>query len=77
MVDSENWSYGSVRNPLQVAYESGMEERKTRVLNGIFNADLKIIDGLNVGMQYSANIYTRRWMSLTRRCCLITRTVAR
>ena len=21
MVDSENWSYGSVRNPLQVAYE--------------------------------------------------------
>ena len=60
MVDSENWSYGSVRNPLQVAYESGMEERKTRVLNGIFNADLKIIDGLNVGMQYSANIYTRQ-----------------
>ena len=34
MVDSENWSYGSVRNPLQVAYESGTEERKTRVLNG-------------------------------------------
>ena len=60
MVDSENWSYGSVRNPLQVAYESGMEERKARVLNGIFNADLKIIDGLNVGMQYSANIYTRQ-----------------
>ena len=60
MVDSENWSYGSVRNPLQVAYESGSEERKTRVLNGIFNADLKIIDGLNAGMQYSANIYTRQ-----------------
>ena len=60
MVDSENWSYGSVRNPLQVAYESGSEERKTRVLNGIFNADLKIIDGLNAGMQYSANVYTRQ-----------------
>ncbi len=28
MVDSENWSYGSVRNPLQVAYESGMEEQE-------------------------------------------------
>ena len=60
MGDSENWAYGSVRNPLQVAYESGMEARKTPVLNGIFNADLKIIDGLNVGMQYSANIYTRQ-----------------
>ena len=23
MVDGDNWSYGSVRNPLQVAYESG------------------------------------------------------
>lgn len=60
MVDGDNWSYGSVRNPLQVAYESGSEERKTRVLNGIFNADLKIIDGLNAGMQYSANVYTRQ-----------------
>ena len=78
MVDSENWSYGSVRNPLAGNLWSGMEERKTRVLNGIFNADLKIIDGLNhryaVLCKY---IYPPRWMSLTRRCCLITRTVAR
>ena len=37
----------------------GSEERKTRVLNGI-NADLKIMNGLNAGMQYSANVYTRQ-----------------
>lgn len=58
--DGPNWSYGSVRNPLQVAHESGTEKRNTRVTNALFNADFKIIEGLHLGGQYSANIYSRQ-----------------
>lgn len=36
------------------------EERKPGCSMKYSNADLKIIDGLNAGMQYSANIYTRQ-----------------
>ena len=58
-VDSENWSNGSVKNPLSIAYDGGTEKRKSRTLNTIVGADLKIIDGLNLGGQYAANYYFR------------------
>ena len=58
-VDSENWSNGSVKNPLSIAYDGGTEQRKSRTLNTIIGADLKIIEGLNLGGQYAANYYFR------------------
>lgn len=58
-IDTDHWSYGMVKNPLYVAYGSGTEQRKSRVLNAIASADLKIIDGLNLGGQYAANYYFR------------------
>lgn len=58
--DSPYWSHGSVTNPLQVAYEGGTEKRNTRVTNALFNADFKIVEGLHLGGQYSANIYGRQ-----------------
>lgn len=53
------WSYGSVTNPLYVAYEGGTENRKSRTLNSIIEANLKIIEGLYLNGQYSANYYFR------------------
>lgn len=57
--ESDHWSKGSVKNPLYVAYGSGTEQRRSRTLNSIVNADLRIIDGLNLGAQYAANYYFR------------------
>ncbi|MEG0559283.1 MAG: TonB-dependent receptor [Muribaculaceae bacterium] len=57
--NSDYYSSGMVKNPVDVAYNSGTEERKSRVFNGIVGADLKIIEGLNLGGQYSANYYFR------------------
>lgn len=50
---------GSVKNPLSIAYDGGTEQRKSRTLNTIIGADLKIIEGLNLGGQYAANYYFR------------------
>lgn len=57
--DTEYWSSGSINNPVYVAREGGEEKRKSRTLNTIVNADLRIIDGLNLGGQYAANYYFR------------------
>jgi len=56
--ETENWSQGSVTNPLQVAYSDGYGKTNSRALNTIANADLKIAKGLNFNGQYSANYYT-------------------
>ncbi len=53
------YSFGMVRNPVNVAYNSGTEARQSRTFNGIIGGDLKIIEGLNLGAQYSVNYYTR------------------
>ena len=50
---------GSINNPVYVAKEGGEEKRKSRTLNTIVSADLRIIDGLNLGGQYAANYYFR------------------
>ena len=57
--DTEWYSFGAVKNPVNVARNSGSEKRKSRTFNGIVGADLKIIDGLNLAGQYSANYYWR------------------
>ncbi|WP_410084205.1 SusC/RagA family TonB-linked outer membrane protein, partial [Barnesiella intestinihominis] len=57
--DTEYWSSGSINNPVYVAKEGGEEKRKSRTLNTIVSADLRIIDGLNLGGQYAANYYFR------------------
>lgn len=57
--ETDHWSYGTVKNPVYVAYGSGTEQRKSRALNTIVGADLKIIEGLNLGGQYAANYYFR------------------
>lgn len=57
--DTEYWSSGSINNPVYVATEGGEEKRKSRTLNTIVSADLRIIDGLNLGGQYAANYYFR------------------
>lgn len=57
--DSDYYSSGMVRNPVDIAYNSGTEKRKSRAFNGIVGADLRIIDGLNIGGQYAANYYFR------------------
>ncbi|PMC24633.1 SusC/RagA family TonB-linked outer membrane protein [Hoylesella buccalis] len=57
--DTPYWSYGSVGNPLYVAYEGGSEKSKSRTLNAIIEANLKIVDGLYLNGQYAANYYFR------------------
>lgn len=57
--DTEHWSYGSVRNPLDVAYDGGRAIRRSRTLNAIGNATLSIAKGLNMSGQYAANYYFR------------------
>lgn len=57
--DTDWYSFGAVKNPVNVARNSGTEKRKSRTFNGIVGADLKIIDGLNLAGQYSANYYWR------------------
>ena len=57
--DTEWYSFGMVRNPVDVAYNSGTEKRQSRTFNGIISADLRIIDGLILGGQYSNNYYSR------------------
>lgn len=57
--NTEWWSTGPVLNPLYVAYDSGTEQRKSRALNSIIGADLRIVDGLNLGGLYAANYYFR------------------
>ncbi|WP_434533889.1 TonB-dependent receptor [Bacteroides sedimenti] len=58
-VDSDVFSSASVKNPVDVAYNSGYSKRNSRTLNGIMNASLKIIEGLNISGQYAANYYVR------------------
>lgn len=58
-IDTDHWSNGTVKNPLYVAYGSGQEERKSRVLNAIAGAELKIVEGLNFGGQFATNYYFR------------------
>ncbi len=58
-IDTPYWSHGSVNNPLYVAYEGGTENRKSRTLNSIIEANFRIIDGLFLNGQYSANYYAR------------------
>ncbi|MDD2960664.1 MAG: TonB-dependent receptor [Muribaculaceae bacterium] len=53
------YSNGMVRNPLDVAYNSGTNKRKSRVFNGIVGADWNIFDELHLTGQYSANYYFR------------------
>ena len=53
------YAFGAVRNPVDVAYNSGFERRNTRVFNGIVNASLNLITGLNLNGQYSVNYYSR------------------
>lgn len=57
--DTDWYSFGAVKNPVYVANNSGTEKRNTRVFNGIATAQLKIIEGLNLEGQYSANYYSR------------------
>jgi len=57
--DSPYWSYGSVSNPVRVAYESGYTKTYSRTFNGNFNATLNLIEGLDVNTQYAYNYYTR------------------
>ena len=57
--DTDWYSFGMVRNPVDVAYNSGTEERKTRTFNGIVGADIRIIDQLHLAGQYAVNYYTR------------------
>ncbi|WP_298649128.1 TonB-dependent receptor [uncultured Proteiniphilum sp.] len=57
--DSPYWSYGSVSNPVRVAYESGYTKNYSRTFNGNLNATLRLIDGMNVNAQYAYNYYTR------------------
>lgn len=57
--DTEWYSFGMVRNPVDVAYNSGTEERQTRTFNGIVGADIRIIDQLHLTGQYAANYYSR------------------
>lgn len=56
-VDTDKWSKGSVRNPLCIAYEGGKDLGKSRTLNTIANANFKILEGLTLDGQYSANYY--------------------
>lgn len=58
-VDTDWYSFGAVKNPVNVALNSGSEKRNTRVFNAIGGAELKIIDGLTLGGQYSVNYYSR------------------
>lgn len=46
-------------NPLYVAYEGGTENRKSRTLNAIVEANFKIMEDLYLNGQYSANYYFR------------------
>ena len=72
-VDSEHYAYTSLLNPVNIAYDSGYKRRNSRTLNTQINANIRIIDGLNINGQYAANFYTRdykayspamnRWMS--------------
>ena len=57
--DSPYWSYGSVGNPVRVAYESGYVKNYSRTFNGNFNATLDLIRGMNVNTQYAYNYYVR------------------
>ena len=57
--DTDWYSFGAVKNPVDVAYNSGTNKRKSRTFNGIVGADLKIIEGLNLAGQYAANYYWR------------------
>lgn len=57
--DTDYWSYGAVTNPLYVAYEGGTEQRKSRTMNSIVSANLKLWEGLYFDGQYSANYYWR------------------
>ncbi len=57
--DTSYWATGSVTNPLYVAYEGGTENRKSRTLNAIVEANFKIMEDLYLNGQYSANYYFR------------------
>lgn len=57
--DSPYWSYGSVSNPVRVAYESGYAKNYSRTFNGNFNATLRLVEGMDVNAQYAYNYYTR------------------
>ena len=57
--DTECYSFGAVKNPVDVAYNSGTNERKSRTFNGIVGADLFIVDGLHLNGQYASNYYWR------------------
>ncbi len=57
--DSPYWSYGSVSNPVRVAYESGYSKNYSRTFNGNFNATLHLVEGMDVNAQYAYNYYTR------------------
>lgn len=57
--DTEWYSFGAVKNPVDVAYNSGTNERKSRTFNGIIGADLFIVDGLHLNGQYASNYYWR------------------
>lgn len=56
--ETDVWSQGAVRNPLQVAYSDGYSRTNSRALNTIANVDLMIIKGLHLNGQYSADFYT-------------------
>ena len=53
------YAFGTVKNPVDVAYNSGFERRNTRVFNGIVNAGLNLMKGLDLNGQYSVNYYSR------------------
>lgn len=51
--DSNNYSFGSVSNPINVARNSGYRKVYSKTTSGVFNADLKIFEGLNLKGLYA------------------------
>ncbi|RIH62779.1 SusC/RagA family TonB-linked outer membrane protein [Mariniphaga sediminis] len=53
--DSDIYSFGAVSNPVNIAKNSGYDKLRSRIANGIFNAELKLSENLNVKGQYAFN----------------------
>ncbi len=51
--DSEYYSYGAVSNPVNVARNSGYTKLNSKTTSGVFNANFKITDDLNLKGLYS------------------------
>lgn len=58
-VSSDVYSSASVKNPVDVAYNSGYNKRNSRTFNGIVGASLDLFKGAIIRAQYAANYYSR------------------